>query len=209
MNLLLNRKAREDRQVGIYGKPGDRRSILTGTNGSHEGYGRFSGILVVVILWVYFGGACSGRPVPSPDGASAPESDTGSYQSRRSMTDDGPASIQENAPSSKSIVLTWQREGGFAGFCDELKIYLSGEIRTSSCRVPAIKTGRLSDEQQKRLNQWISTFGAIAIETKDSPSNDAMILKMTMKGTGHLQPTEADRIMLLDWAQITFDKNQP
>jgi hypothetical protein len=209
MSPLSNREAREDRQGEMCGKLGNKGPTLKSTIASHADYNRVSWILASVTLWVYFGGACSGKPVPSPNRYSEPESNPGSFQSPRSMTNGGPASIQENDAATKPVVLTWQREGGFAGFCDELKIYSTGEVRASTCKVSAFKLGRLSDEQRKRLSQWISTFGVVAIESKDSPSNDAMILKMTLGGAGKNKPSEADRMMLLDWGQNIFDQNRP
>ena len=42
-----------------------------------------------------------------------------------------PSSTQTPDSSSTTAVLVWTRDGGFAGFCDEMKILASGAITTS------------------------------------------------------------------------------
>jgi hypothetical protein len=33
-----------------------------------------------------------------------------------------------------TVLMTWTREGGIAGFCDHLIVYLSGEVHKTSCK---------------------------------------------------------------------------
>ncbi|OFW22244.1 MAG: hypothetical protein A3H97_22720 [Acidobacteria bacterium RIFCSPLOWO2_02_FULL_65_29] len=100
------------------------------------------------------------------------------------------------------MVLTWTRDGGFAGFCDEMKISAAGGITTSSCRPPGAGPARtLTGEDLARFNGWRTSFGAVLIESKDPPGADAMTTKLTFQGAGTGQPTQAERQEMLDWAQ--------
>ena len=111
-----------------------------------------------------------------------------------------PVSAVERAQQSE-MLLTWRRSGGFAGFCDEMQISASGEVRIQSCRSNAEKVGKLSSDDLTRLNAWRKSFGSVVIESKDDALADGMTLKLTLKGTGTGQPTDAQRREILAWAQ--------
>ena len=110
---------------------------------------------------------------------------------------------------AQEIVLTWHREGGIAGFCDEMKVWATGAIRTESCKTQGSRQGKLAKEDLGRFDYWRALYGAIVIETKDSPTSDAMILRLMLKGTGSRQPSDEDRTQILDWAQDVFNQNRP
>ena len=113
---------------------------------------------------------------------------------------------QESAPRP---LLSWNRDGGFAGFCDELKVSASGDFTASSCRGGAVKTGKLPKEQLSRLEHWKSTFGPVSIETKDSPAADAMTIRLTLNGSGSGKPGDAQREEMLRWAETIYTANHP
>src|SRR5262245_65479073 len=65
-----------------------------------------------------------------------------------------PSSSQNPGSSSNDAVLQWNRDGGFAGFCDELKISAGGAIATSSCRPPGAGPARtLAGNDAATFNQ--------------------------------------------------------
>jgi hypothetical protein len=120
-----------------------------------------------------------------------------------------PSSPQNPVPSNSTVVLTWTRDGGIAGFCDEMKISAAGEITTFSCRPPGAGPARtLTGEDLARFNRWRTSFGAVSIESKDPPGADAMTVKLTLQGTGGGQPTETDRQEMLDWAQRVYTQSR-
>ena len=107
-------------------------------------------------------------------------------------------------------MLSWRREGGIAGFCDELKVWANGELRASSCRPGgSSKSGRLSTEEAARLDRWRRSFGAVDVQTKDPGGADAMTTTLSLKGTVSAQPTENERQEILDWAHALYTRNQP
>jgi hypothetical protein len=119
------------------------------------------------------------------------------------------ASCSAQQESASNVALSWSRDGGFAGFCDEMKVSVSGEVRATSCRPVAGRSGRLSKENLARLDRWRKSFGSVVIEMKDPPGNDAMTVALTLKGTGRGQPTEVERQEILDWAQRVYEQNRP
>jgi hypothetical protein len=102
------------------------------------------------------------------------------------------------------MVLTWGRYGGFAGFCDEMQVSVSGEVRVGSCRNKSDKVGKLSSEDSRRLDEWRRSFGSVVIESNDGAVADGLSVKLTLKGTGKDQPTEMQRDQILAWAQRVY-----
>lgn len=120
------------------------------------------------------------------------------------------ASVLRSATSA----LTWRREGGFAGFCDELQVYVSGEIQASWCR-PTGSTSTshlsviLSKDEQKQFSDWLNEFGAVTVTFQDPPAADQMKVTLTLNGYGKRQPTEAEQQLLVAWAQTLYDRVKP
>jgi hypothetical protein len=88
-----------------------------------------------------------------------------------------------------TMVLTWSRSGGIAGFCDSITIYLSGEVQAGNCKGTAAAQKSvnelLSPEEIATMNEWISKYGEINIDASDPKGvADGMSVKLTMYGTG-------------------------
>jgi hypothetical protein len=116
-----------------------------------------------------------------------------------------PAAPQDDQPDS-AVVLSWNRDGGFAGFCDELKVTAAGNVTASSCRTPGSRSRRLPSDELTRLNDWRKRFGSVSITSGDSGSADGMTLKLTLTGGGRDEPSAAQRQELLEWAQRIFSE---
>jgi len=113
-----------------------------------------------------------------------------------------------------TLALTWHREGGIAGFCDDLTVYLSGEIQASSCR-PGGKAADASlrviasKEELAQFDKWITTFGTVTVTMKDPAVADAMTVTLTLNGSGKGQPTKAEKQAMIDWAQAVHNRLKP
>ena len=70
-----------------------------------------------------------------------------------------------------TILLTWKREGGIAGFCDTLVVYLSGEVHGSSCKSGQYVEKRLrdllSENEIVQWEEWLTDYGMIEIDASD------------------------------------------
>ncbi len=105
-----------------------------------------------------------------------------------------------------TVALTWSRNGGIAGFCDSLTIYLSGEVQGTNCKSSDITQKSLSElltpAEIATMNQWISKYGEVNIDASDPKgAADAMTVKLTMHGTGTEQLPKALEQTLLDFVQ--------
>ncbi len=109
-----------------------------------------------------------------------------------------------------TLALTWQREGGIAGFCDSLEIYLSGEVYSSSCKAGGTMKSlgqALSADQLAQFKNWMTQYGRVNLDASNPPGTaDGMQIKMSLNGTGNQQPTQAEQQTLLDWAQAVYNQ---
>jgi hypothetical protein len=108
-----------------------------------------------------------------------------------------------------TLALTWHREGGIAGFCDDLSIFLPDTLYSSSCagQTPqgqASEADLLSANQREQLEGWLAQYGEVYVSIKDPASADAMTTTLTLHGRGSGQPGEAEQQELVNWAQDLF-----
>src|SRR4030095_5189005 len=101
-----------------------------------------------------------------------------------------------------TTALTWNRVGGVAGFCDNLTIYLSGEVRATNCNTSDVVEKRLSElatpEQIVMLNDLVSRFGSVEIDGSDPQGvADGMTIQLQLMGQGAEQLTSPDVQQLL------------
>ena len=105
-----------------------------------------------------------------------------------------------------TVLLTWKREGGIAGFCDSVTVYLSGEVHTGSC-----KNGQseerlidiLSEEEISRLDEWVEKYGSIKIDASDPKGvSDRMVVILEFMGLGSEDTiSAAEQKELFEFAQ--------
>ena len=102
-----------------------------------------------------------------------------------------------------TVALMWQRSGGIAGFCDNLTVYLSGEVHSTSCNTTEVAETRLIDllsaDEIATFNEWISTYGVVEIDASDPKGMaDGMSVTLQFFGTGTEQLTtqEAQQVLL-------------
>ena len=110
------------------------------------------------------------------------------------------------AEQNSGVVLSWSRQGGIAGFCDELQVTASGDVTASSCAVSP-KRRKLSPAEMKRLDQFRRMLASVTVSTSspgDAAAADAMKQTITFTGKGRSQASEAQKRDLLDWAQSVY-----
>ena len=106
-----------------------------------------------------------------------------------------------------TVVFTWKREGGIAGFCDYMTVYLSGEVHGGSCKQGQYVEARLIDvlskEEIAKLDRWLKNYGNINIDASDPKGvSDRMVVVLTLIGTGEQQVLSAiNEQELLNFAQ--------
>jgi len=147
-----------------------------------------------------------------PDGAPIMERDLvvvvlnqdGSIKATAPFTYISSSSIAATEPpdADEDIVLTWHREGGIAGFCDDLVVYVTGQVRATSCKgnqSRQIGNRYLSTEQTDMLNRWVETYKSFAFERSDEATADGMRVRMTFSGNGTREATEAEKQVIREF----------
>jgi hypothetical protein len=111
-----------------------------------------------------------------------------------------------------TLALVWKRQGGIAGFCDTLTVFLSGEVYATRCKPQ--DDGRmgtfaelLSANEQAKFTDWMTTFAMANLDASD-PKNvaDRMMVTLDIFGTGTKPPTQAEQQELFQFAQDLFQK---
>lgn len=108
-----------------------------------------------------------------------------------------------------TIALTWTRDGGIAGFCDQLTVFLSGEVYGSNCRSqqPEAAMNLLTATEQRQIFTWIKKFGQANVEESDPPMvADRMVVKLEFQGNGTSKPSDADKQALMQFAQTLYQR---
>jgi hypothetical protein len=113
-----------------------------------------------------------------------------------------------------SLGLSWTREGGLAGFCDEMQIYLPNKVAASTCKpqgnaTSAGLTSLISSSEMDQFNQWLDAFGTVTLTQKDPAVSDAMTQTLFLQGYGQGQPDSAQQQAMFNWAQTVFTKTLP
>jgi hypothetical protein len=111
-----------------------------------------------------------------------------------------------------TLALTWSREGGIAGFCDSMTLFLSGEIYGNQCKSQPNGTmgtfaSLLSKEERRQFDGWVKKLGHVNLDASDPKGvSDAMTVKLEFYGVGKGSPTKSDEQALMNWAQDVFQK---
>jgi len=108
-----------------------------------------------------------------------------------------------------SAVITWHREGGIAGFCDDLFIHAGGTVVAQSCGAQsAVEVGRgeLPPERRSQLQGWLETFKSFDVSQTDAATTDAMTIRLAFAGTGSDGAGESVRKEMLALAAEVYAK---
>jgi hypothetical protein len=106
-----------------------------------------------------------------------------------------------------ALALSWHREGGLAGFCEDLVIDQMGDVQTMSCKSGAPQnTGqmRLNDGQLQQLESWLSRLGPFQIDQADNATADALTVKLSFGGLGTQPATETDQQEIVAFAATVY-----
>jgi hypothetical protein len=126
--------------------------------------------------------------------------------------------VHTNQDGSASVVvettLTWDRQGGIAGFCDRLTITRAGEVNAANCRGEGQPDARLlaellTKEEAQVWADWLARFGSVVIVHEDPAVADQMRITLAFTGRGDAQPNMAEQQALLDLAQSLFERVKP
>ena len=107
-----------------------------------------------------------------------------------------------------TVLMRWKREGGIAGFCDLLTVYLSGEVHRSSCKsgeyVEERVSNILSEAEIAKLEEWVQEYGTVNIDASDPKGvSDRMVVTLEFFGLGDQETiSSANETELLEFARL-------
>ncbi|MCI0556529.1 MAG: hypothetical protein L0287_36770 [Anaerolineae bacterium] len=112
-----------------------------------------------------------------------------------------------------TLALVWTREGGIAGFCNRMTVFLSGEIYASDCRSEQpegtmhLFADVLSATEQQEFFEWIQELEQSSLDASDPEGvSDRMLVTLEFFGIGESSPTRAERQALFEFAQNLYLK---
>ena len=114
----------------------------------------------------------------------------------------GPTAVFPNG-----LILAWHREGGLAGFCDDVSVYVTGQVYAASCKGGQprdLGTSRLTADQLKQVLAWGDKLKGFEINQADPATTDKMIIRMVFAGAGTVAATEADKQAIQGFAVKLF-----
>jgi hypothetical protein len=109
--------------------------------------------------------------------------------------------------ASWGLAFAWHREGGIAGFGDDLAVYVTGEVFATSCKggqPDDLGRGYLTAPQLQQVYGWLDSLQNFYVEHTDPATADAMTVRLVFSGTGAAEPTDADQQAIQDFAAALF-----
>ncbi len=117
-----------------------------------------------------------------------------------------PSGAQTEAPLATPAVppdrpvLIWEREGGFAGFCDRVIVYASAPAQVFNCKGETKTTFSLTETQRAQLDVWLATYQPIDYTQSDPAVADAMTITLFLAGGGSQQADAAVIQKIMEFA---------
>ncbi|MBV8203081.1 MAG: hypothetical protein JOZ15_20900, partial [Acidobacteria bacterium] len=94
--------------------------------------------------------------------------------------------------SPYGLAFTWHRGAVAGGVCDDLAVYLSGEVSAGSCGAGAELGGRLAGERLQRLYGWVDGLAAFQDAGEQGVRADALLERLVFAGRGRRPASRED-----------------
>lgn len=130
----------------------------------------------------------------------------------------GPPSDDGQSPSNPTPtahpILTWERTGGIAGFCDKVMIDEAGWAFVENCKDETGTNIRLTEGQLEQLAEWRGTYESFEYSQTDPATADAMTISLSMAGEGSQTADDEDIDEIAEFAgdfalQVVLNETAP
>jgi hypothetical protein len=111
------------------------------------------------------------------------------------------------AGAAWGLALAWHREGGIAGFCDDLAVHVTGIALALSCKMEQpVVTERifLDADQLEQLYAWLDSLSTFEIKQVDPGTADAMTIYLQLAGNGEEEASAEVQQAILDFAAQVY-----
>lgn len=107
----------------------------------------------------------------------------------------------KSGPGAAQFGLGWRREGGIAGFCDDIAVDAGGHAVLYSCAdtSAAPQWRRLTHDELTPFYGWLDTYAQAGVEQADPATADAMTISAFLAGRGTAEIDEASRAAILQF----------
>ena len=105
--------------------------------------------------------------------------------------------------AAAGLVLGWHREGGLAGFCDDLSVYATGSASATSCKngkANVLGQTWLTNQQLTQLYQWMDSLQKFEYAPSSQATADALNIQLVFSGKGSTAATQSD-MQVIDFSQ--------
>jgi hypothetical protein len=92
--------------------------------------------------------------------------------------------------------IAWHREGGIAGFCDDLTVNVAGEATSTSCKDGThqeLGQARLNGQQLAQLYGWVDTLQSFEVVQTEPANADKMTVQLSFTGRGTREATPMEQ----------------
>lgn len=100
--------------------------------------------------------------------------------------------------------LGWHREGGIAGFCDDLAIDATGYVELAPCKYEnpqEVNVRTLTADELAQFYGWLDTLAPFEFTQQDPATADALTVHYIFAGRGSQEATDADKQTLADFSR--------
>jgi hypothetical protein len=117
------------------------------------------------------------------------------------------ATLEASSGSSGAawgLIFAWHRQGGIAGFCDDVTVYLNGIASATSCQgdqPQSVGQTWLTANQMRTIYTWADTYQDYDYTSTDPATVDGMTMRMIFNGNGTEQMNEFEQTRLTALAQ--------
>ena len=98
--------------------------------------------------------------------------------------------------AADGLAFSWHREGGVAGFCNDLSVYTSGAMFATDCKngkAHDLGQAWLDSTQLTQLYQWLDRLTRFEYAPQSQATTDAMTIRLVFSGQGSVKPSENDQ----------------
>jgi hypothetical protein len=104
------------------------------------------------------------------------------------------------SPSPYGLAFAWHRGAASGGVCDDLVVYLTGEVRAGSCGAGAEVGGRLAGERLQRLYAWIDGLAAFQDAGEQELRAGALLDRLIFAGRGRQRASPGEKAAIENFA---------
>jgi hypothetical protein len=115
--------------------------------------------------------------------------------------------ILGEAGAAREPAIAWHREGGIAGFCDDLTVDMAGAVQATSCKgnsAQEVGQTRLDVSQLVQVYRWIDTLKPFEVVQTEPAAADQMTVRLSFAGQGTQQATSSDQQAIEAFAAQLF-----